>query len=94
MGYFKLSISFLKYWPQMMWNFKRKSTKGWSTLANMLDLVGGLFAFLQMWMEHHNNNSTEINSVKLILAFMSMAYDIVFLVQRYCLYPAGSRKEK
>jgi cystinosin len=51
MGYFKVSISFLKWWPQMIWNFKRKSTKGWSTFANILDFIGGFFAFFQIWME-------------------------------------------
>ena len=48
MGYFKLSISFLKYLPQFYWNYKRKSTVGWSIANILLDLTGGLFSFIQM----------------------------------------------
>ena len=89
LGYFKLSISFLKYWPQMIWNFKRKSTKGWSICNILLDFTGGLFSFLQMWMEHHNGKNLDINPVKLILSIMCMVYDLVFIVQHYWLYPEG-----
>lgn len=87
MGYFKISINFIKCWPQMIWNFRRKSTKGWSTPANVLDLFGGAFAFLQVAMEHHNDPNIEINLTKVILAAVCMVYDSVFLIQRYCLYP-------
>lgn len=48
MGYFKLSISFLKYLPQLYWNYQRKSTKGWSIANIILDLTGGLLSFGQM----------------------------------------------
>lgn len=48
MGYFKLSISFLKYLPQFYWNYKRKSTKGWSIANIILDLTGGTLSFAQM----------------------------------------------
>lgn len=48
MGYFKLVISTLKYLPQMYWNYKRKSTKGWSIFNILMDLTGGTFSFLQM----------------------------------------------
>ena len=48
MGYFKLSISFLKYLPQLYWNYQRKSTKGWSIANIILDLTGGLLSFAQM----------------------------------------------
>jgi cystinosin len=48
MGYCKLSISFLKYLPQFYWNYKRKSTVGWSIINIILDFTGGFFSFLQM----------------------------------------------
>lgn len=51
MGYFKLSISFLKYLPQLYWNYQRKSTKGWSIANIILDLTGGLLSFGQMALE-------------------------------------------
>lgn len=48
MGYIKLAISTLKYLPQFYWNYKRKSTKGWSIFNILMDLTGGLFSFGQM----------------------------------------------
>lgn len=48
MGYFKLTISFFKYLPQFYWNYKRKSTKGWSIANIILDLTGGTFSFAQL----------------------------------------------
>ena len=71
----------------MIWNFRRKSTKGWSICNILLDFTGGLFSFLQMWMEHHNGKHLQINPVKLILSIMCMVYDLVFIVQHYFLYP-------
>ena len=44
----KLLITLLKYVPQAYWNFKRKSTFGWSIGVSLFDLVGGLFSLVQM----------------------------------------------
>lgn len=48
MGYFKLAISNLKYLPQLYWNYKRKSTKGWSIFNILMDFTGGAGSFLQI----------------------------------------------
>ena len=48
LGYWKLVITLIKYTPPAYWNFKRKSTKGWSIFNIILDLTGGLFSFGQM----------------------------------------------
>jgi cystinosin len=86
MGYFKLSISFLKYLPQFYWNYKRKSTKGWSIANIILDLTGGTLSFAQMALEAIFGQEVSINYVKLILGIMVVFYDIGFIVQHYCLY--------
>ena len=85
MGYFKLAISFLKYLPQFYWNYKRKSTKGWSIMNIMLDFTGGFFSFLQMVLERING-PLEINGVKLALSILCMVYDVLFMIQHYVLY--------
>lgn len=87
MGYFKLSISFLKYLPQLYWNYQRKSTKGWSIANIILDLTGGLLSFGQMALEAAFGQDVKINIVKLILGIMVVFYDILFIVQHYCIYP-------
>ena len=50
-GYFKLAISNLKYLPQLYWNYKRKSTKGWSIFNILMDFSGGAGSFLQLALE-------------------------------------------
>lgn len=87
MGYFKLSISFLKYLPQFYWNYQRKSTKGWSIANIILDLTGGLLSFAQMALEAIFGQDVKINVVKLVLGIMVVFYDIGFIVQHYCIYP-------
>ena len=87
MGYFKLSISFLKYLPQLYWNYQRKSTKGWSIFNIILDLTGGLLSFGQMGLEAIFGQDVEINIVKLVLGIMVVFFDILFIIQHYCLYP-------
>jgi uncharacterized protein with PQ loop repeat len=47
-GYFKLIITMSKYWPQVMWNYKRKTTDGFSICGILMDFLGGIMALLQM----------------------------------------------
>ena len=86
-GYFKLSISFLKYLPQLYWNYQRKSTKGWSIANIILDLTGGLLSFAQMALEAGFGQDVKINIVKLVLGIMVVFYDVLFILQHYCIYP-------
>lgn len=86
MGYLKLGIVFVKCLPQIYWNWRRKSTVGWSIANVMLDLIGSFFSFLQMFLELANNPNLEINAVKLILAVFGVVLDVIFLVQHFCLY--------
>lgn len=51
-----------------------------------MDLTGGLFSFGQMGLEAVFGMEVKINIVKLILGVMVVFYDILFVVQHYCLY--------
>ena len=86
LGYFKLAISSLKYLPQLYWNYQRKSTKGWSIFNILMDLTGGFFSFGQMGLETIFGIDVKINIVKLVLGIMVVFYDILFVIQHYCLY--------
>ena len=70
----KLLITLLKYVPQAYWNFKRKSTFGWSIGVSLFDLVGGLFSLVQMvilaW-DHDDWASLYGNVAKLCLGLIS-----------------------
>ena len=44
----KVIITGLKFYPQVMYNYKRKSTQGWSIHGCIMDLVGSVLSILQL----------------------------------------------
>ena len=51
-------FSYFKY-QKVYWNYKRKSTKGWSMFNVMQDLTGGVFAFVQIIVDDLNGHGRE-----------------------------------
>ena len=47
-SYLKLIVTGVKYLPQVIFNFRRKSTRGWSIYMIYLDITGGTMGLLQM----------------------------------------------
>lgn len=86
LGYYKLSISVIKYVPPAYWNFKRRSTVGWSIQNVLLDFTGGFFSIAQTIIEVVNGDSDSINPIKFALGNISMLFDILFSVQHFCLF--------
>ncbi|KAL7671752.1 hypothetical protein ACOME3_006655 [Neoechinorhynchus agilis] len=71
-------------------NFKRKSTVGWSIGNILLDITGSVLSLLQQSLMAYNFNSIDIifgNPVKFGLAILSMGFDCLFIIQHYVLYP-------
>ncbi|XP_060797624.1 cystinosin isoform X2 [Neoarius graeffei] len=56
-SYIKLGITLIKYVPQAWMNYRRQSTEGWSIGNVLLDLTGGTFSVLQMFLQSYNNSS-------------------------------------
>lgn len=83
-------ISFVKYTPAAYWNYKRKSTKGWSIFNIILDLVGAAFSIASGSLSVSNG----LNVTKMILALLTIVYDIIFVIQHYCLYNKKEPIEK
>lgn len=81
-------ISFVKYSPAVYWNWKRKSTKGWSIFNIILDLVGGGFSLASGSVSLQNG----LNVTKLFLAILTVVYDLIFVVQHYVLYRGNDEK--
>ncbi|CAD1471977.1 unnamed protein product, partial [Heterotrigona itama] len=73
-SYVKLSITLIKYVPQAFYNYKRKSTVGWSIGNIFLDFTG------DDW------ESIFGDPTKFGLGFFSVAFDIFFIIQHYVLY--------
>jgi cystinosin len=82
----KMCCSLLKHPPQIYYNFKRKSTKGWSIQAMVMDFLGGLFSLIALLLELYVNPKLHINKTKLFLSVISMIYDVTYIIQHYVLY--------
>ncbi|CAF0837298.1 unnamed protein product [Didymodactylos carnosus] len=88
-SYVKLLITLLKYWPQAWFNYRRKSTEGWSIGNILLDFTGGALSLLQMFMLAYNfNDWTSIfgSPTKFGLGVLSIFFDLIFIIQHYYLY--------
>jgi len=87
----KLIITFIKYLPQMLLNFRRKSTLGWAIENIILDLTGGIFSIIQLLLDSSLTGdwSSAIGDFsKLGLGLISIGFDIIFIIQHYVLYGA------
>lgn len=89
MGYAKLIVSFFKYTPAVYWNWKRKSTEGWSIFNIIFDLIGGIFSLASGSVLV----SDGLNIAKVVLAILTIIFDFIFIVQHYCLYNKNRAKK-
>ncbi|MBN3317076.1 CTNS protein, partial [Atractosteus spatula] len=88
-SYIKLGVTLVKYIPQAFMNYQRKSTEGWSIGNVLLDFTGGAFSLLQMFLQSYNNDEWKLifgDPTKFGLGLFSILFDILFMVQHYCLY--------
>ncbi|OMO69125.1 Lysosomal cystine transporter [Corchorus olitorius] len=84
-------MTVIKYIPQAVMNFARKSTDGFSIGNILLDFIGGLANYAQMAVQSIDQNSWVNfygNVGKTLLSLISVFFDIVFMCQHYLLYPA------
>ncbi|KAF9362748.1 hypothetical protein BGX34_005576 [Mortierella sp. NVP85] len=89
LSYVKLSISFIKYCPQVYINWKAKSTVGWSIHNILLDLTGGVLSTAQLILDaslSEDWSGITGDLVKFGLGMLSIAFDLVFILQHYVLY--------
>lgn len=91
----QVSMTVVKYIPQAVMNFMRKSTDGWSIWNILLDFSGGVANYAQMAMQSIDQGSWVNfygNIGKLLLSLVSIFFDILFIIQHYVLYPERKRK--
>ncbi|VDM60654.1 unnamed protein product [Angiostrongylus costaricensis] len=92
-SYVKMVVTLSKYFPQMCFNFRRKSTVGWSIGNVLLDFTGGSMDILQMMLQCVNVSNWVAfygNPVKFGLGLVSILFDIIFIIQHYVLYRGNS----
>ena len=74
---------------QAYFNFRRKSTRGWSILMIYMDCTGGVTALLQMLFIAFNFDDWKTifgNFAKFGLSAASICYDVLFFLQEYVFY--------
>lgn len=94
-SYVKLLVTVVKYMPQLVYNFRHRSTRGWSIDQILLDFSGGVLSLAQLSIDSYLQGGwTGVtgNPVKFALGNVSMLYDVAFMTQHYVLYRhAGER---
>lgn len=88
-SYVKLFITLIKYIPQAYYNYRRKSTSGWSIGNILLDFTGGMLSVAQMFIIAYNYNdwgSIFGDPTKFGLGLFSVIFDVFFMIQHYVLY--------
>ncbi|CAK4082959.1 unnamed protein product [Aphanomyces euteiches] len=93
LSYVKLGVSLVKYIPQVILNYERKSTAGWTIWNVLLDFTGGMLSMAQIIMTSAVTNDWSAitgDPVKFGLGFTSVFFDIIFIVQHYVLYPEAA----
>ena len=91
-SFIKLCVTPLKYIPQVLLNFRRKSTQGWNIFNVLLDLSGGTLSLAQIMLIGAVSSDWTVvsgNLVRFGLALISLVFDIIFIVQHYVLYPGS-----
>jgi cystinosin len=81
--------------PQVLTNYRNHSTQGWSIVQILLDFAGGFLSIAQLGIDSYLQgdwSGITGNPVKLMLGNVSMFFDIIFIVQHYCLYNGSQRK--
>lgn len=84
-------MTLIKYIPQAIMNFRRKSTDGFSIGNILLDFLGGCTNYAQMVVQSVDQNSWVNfygNIGKTLLSLVSIFFDLLFMCQHYVLYPA------
>lgn len=95
LSYIKLGITVVKYAPQVVQNYRRKSTIGFSIENILLDITGGSLSLAQALMDNGIKGQWSAilggNPAKFLLGLSSIFYDIIFITQHYCLYQKNNK---
>ncbi|KAK6511135.1 hypothetical protein TWF481_000057 [Arthrobotrys musiformis] len=86
----KLIVTLIKYLPQIYTNYINKSTEGFSIWQIQADFWGGVLSLVQLGIDaalEGGWDGVKGNIVKTGLGVISMALNVVFIIQHYLIYP-------
>ncbi|WWC89452.1 uncharacterized protein L201_004376 [Kwoniella dendrophila CBS 6074] len=94
----KLIISIIKYIPQIILNWKLRSSKGFAIGGIICDLIGSFFSFGQLVISsifiEGDAGGIIANPAKLGLSFLSVFFDTIFIVQKYWLFRNHDKEDE
>ncbi|XP_015878980.3 cystinosin homolog [Ziziphus jujuba] len=85
-------MTLIKYIPQALMNFMRKSTTGFSIGGILFDFSGGVTNFSQMAVQSIDQGSWVNlygNVGKTMISLISIFFDLIFMAQHYLLYSSN-----
>jgi len=91
LSYVKLAVTLTKYIPQLLLNYRRRSTVGWNIDNVVLDFSGGALSLGQLFLDAGCSGEWGQlvgDPVKFGLGFSSMFFDILFMLQHFVFYRA------
>ncbi|XP_021600043.1 cystinosin homolog [Manihot esculenta] len=91
----QICMTVIKYIPQAVMNFMRKSTDGFSIVNILLDFLGGMTNYAQMTtqsIDQHSWVNFYGNIGKTMLSLVSVLFDLVFMFQHHFLYSDKRKK--
>ncbi len=59
LSFVKVGITFVKYIPQALLNYRRKSTSGWNTISTFMDFEGSILSILQLVLDCYHLHDWE-----------------------------------
>lgn len=84
----KISMSLIKYIPQVKHNMDRKTVKGFSITGVILDITGGIASLLQLLLQLSHENGGKFNLMLIVLNFgkiglslVTLTFGFIFIIQ-------------
>ena len=96
LGLTKVVINLIKNIPQLLLNYSRQSTVGWSIWGVWIDLAGATAAFIQQVLDVWNEEDWGPlvgNVPKFLLSVLSFAFDLAFILQHHVCYRGSNSEE-
>jgi len=89
-----------KFAYQVFLNYRKKSTRGvvWQTMV--VDLCASILGLVELQIFSSQRgygfltNDPRLNFAKFLLTFFSGSFDIIILIQIFCIYPDGKQRRK
>jgi cystinosin len=96
LAYVKIIISLIKYIPQVIRNYRRKSMYGISKLQIMLDLLGAFFSFMEFYLKKELPliDALNANRGKIGITIVTFLFACIFLGQVYIYGTEKQEKNK